>query len=339
MPVSSNKTALITGAAGFLGSHLTDRFLADGWRVIGLDNLMSGSRENLSEASARAGFEFREADVIHPFDIDCDLVVNLACPASPPRYQADPLHTMQTSVYGAFNVCAAALKNGARLVHSSTSEIYGDPEVHPQVESYRGAVNPIGIRACYDEGKRAAETVLFDFARVHALDIGVCRIFNTYGPRMDPFDGRVVSNFIRQALLGDPISIYGGGQQTRSFCYVDDLVDGLWRLCHAGSSVTGPVNLGNPVEITILELAEAIRDKLGSKVRFEYLPLPSDDPTRRKPDISRAKADLDWVPKVMLDEGLGKTIAYFDNLIRSDKLKDYEAAECKILHRSRIRSA
>lgn len=327
MTSSNRKSVLVTGAAGFLGSHLTDLFLADGWKVIGLDNLMSGSRENLANAFAHEAFEFREADVKDPFDLSCDLVVNLACPASPPRYQADPLHTMQTSVYGAFNACETALKNGARLVHSSTSEIYGDPEIHPQVESYRGAVNPIGIRACYDEGKRAAETVLFDYARFRGLDIGVCRIFNTYGPRMDPFDGRVVSNFIRQALVGEPLTIYGEGQQTRSFCYVDDLVDGLWRLSHAGPGVTGPINLGNPVELTILELAEAIREKLGSRVRFEYRPLPSDDPTRRKPDISRAAEDLGWQPRVTLDEGLDKTIAYFDRLVRSGKIKEYQVAD------------
>ncbi|WP_223427210.1 UDP-glucuronic acid decarboxylase family protein [Tateyamaria pelophila] len=327
MHQSKGKTALITGAAGFLGSHLTDRLISEGWHVIGLDNLMSGSLENLPEAFRSNRFEFVEADVIIPYDINADLVVNLACPASPPRYQADPLHTMKTSVMGAFNACEVARKNNARLVHSSTSEIYGDPEIHPQVESYRGAVNPIGIRACYDEGKRAAETIIFDYNRTHGLEIGVCRIFNTYGPRMDPYDGRVVSNFIRQALLGEPLTIYGDGKQTRSFCFVDDLVDGLMRLSLAGPDCVGPINLGNPTELTIMELAEEIRNKIGTQVRIEYKPLPSDDPTRRKPDIAEARSKLGWEPKVMLGDGLDRTIRYFDALIRSDKLADYQIAD------------
>lgn len=320
----SGKRVLITGAAGFLGSHLTDRFLASGCEVVGLDNLMSGSLINLAQAREHARFDFIEADVVKPYDVACDLVVNLACPASPPRYQADPLHTMRTSVHGAFNACDVALRNGARLVHSSTSEIYGDPECHPQQEEYRGLVNPIGIRACYDEGKRAAETVLFDYNRFKGLEIGVCRIFNTYGPRMDPYDGRVVSNFVRQALLGEPLTIYGEGQQTRSFCFADDLVEGIWRLCHADADLKGPINLGNPVEITVLELAETIREKIGAKVRLDYQPLPADDPTRRKPDISRAQRDLGWSPQIALSEGLDRTIAYFDGLIRDDKLAEFK---------------
>jgi len=318
------KRILVTGAAGFLGSHLIDRFLASGSEVVGLDNLMSGSLDNLAQAREHAAFRFIEADVISPYDLEADLVVNLACPASPPRYQADPLHTMQTSVYGAFNACEAALRAGARLVHSSTSEIYGDPERHPQTEDYRGSVNPIGIRSCYDEGKRAAETILFDYSRFRGLEIGVCRIFNTYGPRMDPYDGRVVSNFVRQALLGEPLTIYGEGQQTRSFCFVDDLVEGIWRLCHAKPDVTGPINLGNPAELTVLELAEKIREKIGGRVQLEYRPLPADDPTRRKPDISRAREQLGWEPTVALDEGLDRTIAYFEELMRADKLADFE---------------
>jgi UDP-glucuronate decarboxylase len=254
------------------------------------------------------------------------LVVNLACAASPPRYQADPIHTMQTNVQGVLNAATVARANNVRLVHTSTSEVYGDPECHPQTEEYRGSVNPIGPRACYDEGKRAAETVLFDCHRKFALDIGVCRIFNTYGPRMDPYDGRVVSNFLRQALQGKSITIYGDGTHTRSFCYVDDMVDALWQLCLA-KGFTGPVNLGNPDEMTILELAETIRELVGARVDLTFRPIPVDDPKRRKPDISSAKSVLGWEPRTMLREGLTKTLEYFDEIISSGKIDAFALKE------------
>ena len=318
---------LITGCAGFIGSHLSDRFVDHGWRVIGLDNLMSGSRGNLARAEASGRFEFHHGDIIDPFEVSADLLVNLACTASPPRYQADPLHTLRTSVIGTLNMAELGHRLGARVVHSSTSEVYGDPEVHPQRESYRGSVNPIGPRACYDEGKRAAETVLFDYHRRHGLDIGVCRIFNTYGPRMDPFDGRVVSNFLRQALLGEPLTIYGKGQQSRSFCYVDDLIEGIWRLCHAKRGVTGPINLGNTVEMTVLELAETVRELVGRRVELVFAPLPMDDPAQRRPDIALAKSSLRWEPTVSLKDGLSRTLDYFDNLISSGRIEDYALAD------------
>ena len=318
------KNVIITGAAGFLGSHLVDRFLDAGSKVTGVDNLQTGSQRNLVDALAR-GSELRERDIIYPWPAgEADIVLNLACAASPPRYQADPIHTFQTSVIGTMNAAAFALQANARLVQTSTSEVYGDPEQHPQMESYRGSVNPIGPRACYDEGKRAAETLLFDHHRENGLSIGVVRIFNTYGPRMDPFDGRVVSNFIRQALQGESITIYGSGNQTRSFCYVDDMVDGIWRLAH--SDLSGPVNIGNPGEFTILELAESIQDLVGAKVELEFKPLPQDDPQRRKPDISLASSQLDWKPKVQLIEGLGLTIDYFDDLMSSGGLAHYSPA-------------
>lgn len=310
-------SVMITGGAGFIGSHLTDKFLYAGAQVRVIDNLQTGLRNNLARAETTGQLEFIEADVIRPFACETDLVVNLACAASPPRYQADPIHTMLTNVQGALNAATVARANNARLVHTSTSEVYGDPECHPQNEDYRGSVNPIGPRACYDEGKRAAETVLFDCHRKFALEIGVCRIFNTYGPRMDPYDGRVVSNFLRQALQGKSITIYGDGTQTRSFCYVDDMVDALWQLCLASKGVTGPINLGNPNEMTILELAETIRELVGAQVYLAFRPIPVDDPKRRRPDISRAKAELGWEPRTALREGLTKTLDYFDDIISS----------------------
>jgi UDP-glucuronate decarboxylase len=313
---------LVAGCAGFLGSHIVDRLLESHCRVFGIDNFLSGSQANLMRALGNPRFEFAEADVVEPVSGTADLVLNLACPASPPRYQADPIHTMRTSVVGTLNLADVAIRSGGRIVHASTSEVYGDPEIHPQAESYKGAVNPIGPRACYDEGKRAAESILFDSRRMRGLDIGVCRIFNTYGPRMDPYDGRVVSNFVRQALLGEPLTIYGDGRQTRSFCYVDDTVDGILRLAAAGPDVTGPVNIGNPTEITILELAEAIRDLLDVPVTIEWRPRPADDPVRRRPDITRAHNTLGWAPKVGLREGLGKTIDDFDDLVSRGRLAD-----------------
>ncbi|MFD0980283.1 UDP-glucuronic acid decarboxylase family protein [Tropicimonas aquimaris] len=313
--------AFVAGAAGFLGSHLTDRLLNEGWEVIGADNLMCGSLSNLERASERPHFSFLQADVISPLEdgIDCDLVLNLACPASPPRYQKDPLHTLMTCVVGTFNLADLAHRSSARIIHSSTSEIYGDPTMHPQPESYRGNVNPIGPRACYDEGKRAAEALLFDMHRTRGLDIGVCRIFNTYGPRMDPFDGRVVSNFIRQMLMNEPVTVYGDGSQTRSFCYVDDMVEGIWQFCKAGPDVTGPINLGNPVEMTILELVEMIFEIVGRVPEIAFHPLPQDDPTRRRPDIAQAKEKLGWQPAISPREGISRTIDYFDELLSSGR--------------------
>ncbi len=314
------KVALVTGCAGFLGSHLTDCLIFEGWHVVGVDNLLTGSVDNLEFALASGRFEFLEQDVIEPIEVGADLIFNLACPASPPRYQADPLHTMRTNINGAFNVCDIAKRCGSRLVHTSTSEVYGDPEIHPQPEDYRGAVNPIGPRACYDEGKRAAETILFDYQRQFGTNIGVCRLFNSYGPRMDPYDGRVVSNFLRQALMGEPLTIYGDGSQTRSFCYVDDTVEGIFRLAMAPSSVCGPINLGNPIELTMIELAEEVRGLLGSQVDIVFQPLPTDDPTRRRPDIELAGRELDWAPTVSLKVGLARTLEYFEGLLASGRL-------------------
>ncbi|MEM0906222.1 MAG: UDP-glucuronic acid decarboxylase family protein [Pseudomonadota bacterium] len=308
--------ALIAGCAGFIGSWLTDKFLEAGWSVTGIDSLFSGSRRNLKAAAGPQPFTFLEGDILDRLDVESDLIVNLACPAAPPRYQSDPLYTFKTSVLGTMNLVALAGRTGARLVHTSTSEVYGDPEVHPQREDYNGSVNPIGPRACYDEGKRAAETFLFDSHRHSGLDVGVARIFNTYGPRMDPYDGRVVSNFLRQALLGEPLTIYGEGQQTRSFCYVSDTVEALWRLSVNEPAHLGPINIGNPAEITILELAETVKELVGD-VTLIFEPLPADDPRRRKPDITRAAEQLDWAPKVPLREGLSHTLTYLDDLLSS----------------------
>ncbi len=320
---------LVAGGSGFIGSYICERLLARGATVVCVDNLCSSSRRNIAPLEGMPGFTFLDHDVCDPLPVEADAVFNLACRASPPRYQADPLHTFYTCVTGTQNAIDVALKSGGRLVQASTSEVYGDPEVHPQSESYRGSVNPIGPRACYDEGKRAAETLLFDHHRAKGLRIGVARIFNTYGPRMDPFDGRVVSNFVRQALLGEPLTIYGDGSQTRAFCYVDDLVEGLLRLMDADDAVTGPINLGDPTERTILELAETVRDLVGGQVEIVFRPLPQDDPMRRKPDISRAKRELDWSPGVPLAEGLRKTIDYIHDLITTGVLDDYRAADLR----------
>jgi UDP-glucuronate decarboxylase len=311
------KHILVTGGAGFVGSHLVDRLVEAGHEVTVLDNLYTGSRSNLSHLKGNQVVRFVEASVVDAFDMDVDEIYNLACPASPVHYQADPIYTMKTSVFGALNALELARKNKCRIFQASTSEVYGDPDVHPQPESYWGKVNPVGIRSCYDEGKRVAETLFFDYHRVHGLDIKVARIFNTYGPRMHPEDGRVVSNFIVQALKGQDLTIYGEGQQTRSFCYVDDLVEGFLKLMASSSGVTGPVNLGNPGEFTVRELAELVLGLTGSKSKMRFLPLPSDDPMRRKPDIAKAHAELGWSPQVNIQQGLEKTIAYFDQHLSS----------------------
>ncbi|MGD9914675.1 MAG: UDP-glucuronic acid decarboxylase family protein [Rhizobiaceae bacterium] len=311
----SRKRILVTGGAGFLGSHLIDRLIGEGHAVVCLDNLQTGSRRNIEHLAGNPDFTFVEQDVTDAIDLEVDAIYNLACPASPPHYQRDPIRTMKTSVLGALNVLELAKRRGCRVLQASTSEVYGDPNVHPQTEDYWGHVNPIGPRACYDEGKRSAETLFFDHHRHAGVRIKVARIFNTYGPRMDHADGRVVSNFVVQALRGEPITLYGDGSQTRSFCYVDDLVDGLMRLMNSDEGVTGPVNLGNPNEFTIRELAERAVRMTGSGSTIEYRPLPEDDPRQRQPDISRAKATLGWEPKVQLEEGLGRTIAYFRTVV------------------------
>lgn len=306
---------LVTGGAGFLGSHLCERLLQDGNDVICVDNLYTGSKDNIRHLMTNPYFEFIRHDVTEPLYVEVDQIYNLACPASPVHYQSNPVKTTKTSVYGALNMLGLAKRVHARILQASTSEVYGDPEIHPQPESYRGCVNPIGIRSCYDEGKRVAETLFFDYKRMHNIEIKVMRIFNTYGPRMNPQDGRVVSNFIVQALKGEDITIYGDGSQTRSFCYVDDLIEGMVRLMASPAEFTGPCNLGNPGEFTIKQLAEKIVEKTGSKSKLIYQPLPSDDPLQRKPVIDLAKEHLGWEPKVMLDEGLDKTIAYFKRII------------------------
>ena len=306
---------LVTGGAGFLGSHLCSRLLNEGADVLCVDNFFTGSKNNIRHLIGHPHFELQRHDVTFPLYVEVDRIYNLACPASPVHYQYDPVQTTKTSVHGAINMLGLAKRVGARILQASTSEVYGDPEIHPQTEDYWGRVNPVGLRACYDEGKRCAETLFFDYHRQHQLDIKVMRIFNTYGPNMHPGDGRVVSNFIVQALKGDDITIYGDGQQTRSFCYVDDLIDGMVRLMNSRDGFTGPVNIGNPNEFTMLELAEAVLKQVGgaSKLRFE--PLPSDDPRQRQPDISLAKSELDWTPKVELEDGLKETIAYFRQII------------------------
>jgi UDP-glucuronate decarboxylase len=318
------KKILVTGGAGFLGSHLIDRMLRRGDEVVCVDNYFTGSKRNIEHILDNSRFELIRHDVTFPLYIEVDQIYNLACPASPVHYQHDPVQTTKTSVHGAINMLGLAKRVRARIFQASTSEVYGDPSVHPQVESYWGNVNPIGIRSCYDEGKRCAETLFFDYHRQHGLDIRVARIFNTYGPRMHPNDGRVVSNFIVQALQGKDITIYGEGLQTRSFCYVDDLVEGFLRFMDlpAGEGrqpgFPGPINLGNPGEFTMIELAQLILKITGSKSKLVFQPLPSDDPMQRKPDISVAREKLGWEPKVQLEEGLGKTIAYFDQLLSSD---------------------
>lgn len=306
---------LVTGGAGFLGSHLCDRLLRGGYDVICLDNLFTGSKDNIRHLLGNPYFEFIRHDVTQPVFIECDQIYNLACPASPKWYQKDPIYTFKTSVYGAMNCLGLAKRTGARILQASTSEVYGDPILHPQPESYWGNVNTTGIRSCYDEGKRAAETLFFDYYRKEKVDIKVMRIFNTYGPRMDIGDGRVVSNFIVQALKGDDITIYGDGQQTRSFCYVDDLIEGMISMMNSRDGFVGPVNIGNPGEFTIRELAEIVTELTGSRSKIVYEPLPSDDPVQRKPLIDLAKKELGWEPAIALKDGLVKTIEYFAQII------------------------
>ena len=310
--------SLVTGGAGFLGSHLCDSLLASGHEVVCLDNLFTGSLRNVEHLRGNARFRFVEHDVTEPFAFDVDHVWNLACPAAPGHYRYDPVKTMMTSVLGALHSLQLADRAGARLMHASTSEVYGDPEVHPQPESYRGCVNPIGPRACYDEGKRAAETLCFDFVRTRGTEVKVARIFNTYGPRMHPFDGRVVSNFIRQAVHGEPMTVFGNGKQTRSFCYVSDLIDGFRRLMDSRPGFAGPVNLGNPVEFTMIELAEAVAACVGVDARIEHLPLPTDDPRQRQPDIALAERELGWMPTVPLAEGVSRTVQWFRGIDVAD---------------------
>ena len=305
---------LVTGGAGFLGSHLCERLLSDGHEVLCVDNFFTGRKSNVRHLMNNPDFELLRHDVTEPLRVEVDQIYNLACPASPVHYQYDPIHTMKTSVLGAMNMLGLAKRLGVQIFQASTSEVYGDPEVHPQPEGYWGKVNPIGIRSCYDEGKRCAETLFFDYHRQHDISIKVARIFNTYGPRMNPDDGRVVSNFIVQALQGEDITVYGEGQHIRSFCYVDDLIDGFVCLMNSDSDVTGPVNLGNPGEFTVRELAEHVIDLTGSPSKLVFKPLPQDDPRQRKPDISKAKSLLNWQPEVKLDEGLKRTIAYFEKL-------------------------
>jgi UDP-glucuronate decarboxylase len=310
------KRVLVTGGAGFLGSHLCERLLAEGNDVICLDNFFTGTKDNVAHLLGEPHFELMRHDVTFPLYVEVDEIYNLACPASPIHYQHDPVQTTKTSVHGAINMLGLAKRLRAKVFQASTSEVYGDPDVHPQPESYRGNVNPIGPRACYDEGKRCAETLFFDYYRQHRLRIRVARIFNTYGPRMHPNDGRVVSNFIVQALQNKPITIYGDGSQTRAFCYVDDLIEGFVRLMAAPDDVTGPINLGNPGEFTIKQLAEMTVQMTGSKSKLEFRALPEDDPKQRRPDITVAGRVLDWKPTVKLEDGLRKTIEYFDNFLR-----------------------
>ena len=309
------KRSLVTGGAGFLGSHLCERLVADGHDVISADNYYTGNKRNIISLLEDPYFEALRHDVTFPLYLETDSIFNLACPASPPRYQSDPVQTTKTSVHGAINMLGLAKRLGIPILQASTSEVYGDPDVHPQTEDYWGNVNPIGPRSCYDEGKRCAETLFFDYHRQLSLEIKVARIFNTYGPRMDANDGRVVSNFVVQALLAKPLTIFGDGSQTRSFCYVDDLIEGLVRLMNSSPEITGPINLGNPDEFSMLELAELVLELTGSKSKLEYRDLPIDDPVRRQPDISRAKQELGWEPSIPLREGLARTIAYFDDFL------------------------
>lgn len=314
---SSSKRVLVTGGAGFIGSHLCERLLADGAEVLCVDNFFTGRRENIAHLAGNPRFDVLRHDITQPLYVEADEIYNLACPASPVHYQFDPVHTLKTSVLGSLNMLGLAKRLRAPIFQASTSEVYGDPHVHPQLESYWGNVNTTGPRSCYDEGKRAAETLFFDYRRQHDLDIKVVRIFNTYGPRMHPEDGRVVSNFIVQALQGRDITIYGDGSQTRSFCYVDDLVDGFIRMMRTGREVTGPLNLGNPNEFTIRQLADLVVEMVDTGSKVKYLPLPIDDPRQRQPDITLAKELLEWRPAVELRQGLAKTIAYFETLLAS----------------------
>jgi UDP-glucuronate decarboxylase len=310
-----SKKILITGGAGFIGSHLSERLLNEGNEIICLDNLFTGSKDNIAHLIGHPKFEFIRHDIVEPIKLEVDEIYNLACPASPVHYQYNPIKTMKTSVIGSINMLGLAKRTRAKIFQASTSEVYGDPHVHPQKENYWGNVNPIGIRSCYDEGKRAAETLFMDYHREHDLKIKIIRIFNTYGPNMHPEDGRVVSNFIVQALRGQDITVYGEGNQTRSFCYVSDQVDGFIKLMNSADDITGPINVGNPNEFTILELAQKVISLTKTKSKIVYKPLPSDDPTQRKPDISLAKEKLGWTPKVELEEGLLKTIEYFKKKI------------------------
>ncbi len=310
MTISQGR-ALVTGGAGFIGSHLCERLLDDGYEVLCVDNYYSSTKDNIAHLLDNPRFEVMRHDVTFPLYVEVDEIYHLACPASPIHYQRDPVQTTKTAVHGSINMLGLAKRTGAKILLTSTSEVYGDPLVHPQTEDYWGNVNPIGPRACYDEGKRAAETLFFDYHRQHKLQIKVVRLFNTYGPRMHPHDGRVVSNFVVSALDGEPLTIYGEGQQTRSFCYIDDLVDGLIAMMQTGDEVTGPINLGNPGEFTIAQLAELVIEQTGSASTLTYLPLPQDDPVRRQPDITRARETLGWSPTIPLSEGLSLTIDYF----------------------------
>ena len=313
------KRILISGGAGFLGSHLSERLLREGNEVLCLDNFFTGTKDNIIHLMDDHNFELIRHDVEFPLHLEVDEIYNLACPASPPHYQHNPIHTNKTSILGAINMLELANRQNAKIMQASTSEVYGNPQIHPQTEDYWGNVNPIGIRSCYDEGKRCAETLFFDFHRQHNLIIKIARIFNTYGPNMHPHDGRVISNFIIQALKGDDITIYGDGSQSRSFCYVDELIDGLVCLMASNDNFTGPVNLGNPVEFTIKELAEKIIDMTNSTSKLRYNPLPQDDPTQRQPSIALAKKELGWEPKIKLEKGLKTTINYFEILIKEGR--------------------
>ncbi|MGF6347605.1 UDP-glucuronic acid decarboxylase family protein [Variovorax sp. W2I14] len=317
---NNQRRVLVTGGAGFLGSHLCERLLARGHEVLCADNFFTGTRRNIEHLLGDPRFELMRHDVTLPLYVEVDQIYNLACPASPVHYQHDPVQTTKTSVHGAINMLGLAKRVHARILQASTSEVYGDPDVHPQPESYWGKVNPIGVRSCYDEGKRCAETLFFDYHRQHGVDIRVARIFNTYGPRMHPRDGRVVSNFIVQALRGDPITVYGDGLQTRSFCFVDDLVEGLLRFMEAEPGAPGPVNIGNPGEFTVRELAEEVIRLTGSTSRIAFAPLPSDDPMQRRPDVRLARSMFGWEPHIQLQEGLRKTIDYFDGLLSAGEL-------------------
>ncbi|WP_050979888.1 UDP-glucuronic acid decarboxylase family protein [Sinorhizobium sojae] len=325
-PRKRQKKILVTGGAGFLGSHLCELLLGTGHEVVCVDNFSTGLRRNIAWLKRFDSFRVISHDIVEPIDLEVDEIYNLACPASPPHYQADPIQTTKTCVIGSLNLLELAARHRARILQASTSEVYGDPHVHPQVESYWGNVNPFGPRSCYDEGKRCAETLFFDFHKARGVEIKVVRIFNTYGPRMRPDDGRVVSNFIVQALRGEDITVYGDGSQTRSFCFVDDLIDGFVRVMASPSSLTGPVNLGNPGEFTIGELAEQVIQLTGSRSRIVRQPLPADDPRQRRPDISRATSELGWRPTVDLTEGLAQTIRYFDELLSLPKRQVLEPA-------------
>ena len=316
MPLTTPKRIIVTGGAGFVGSHLCDRLVEAGHDVICVDNFYTGSRQNVIHLFGHPRFDLVRHDVTFPLYLEADEIYHLACPAAPIHYQRDPVQTLKTSVHGSINVLGLAKRLGAKVLQASTSEVYGDPAVHPQTEDYWGNVNPIGVRSCYDEGKRAAETLFFDYHRQHALHIKIARIFNTFGPRMHINDGRVVSNFILQALTNKPLSLFGDGQQTRSFCYVDDLVNGLMKLMASGDKITGPINLGNPVEITIDTLAHTIIEMTGSTSKIDRQPLPTDDPRQRKPDISLANSVLDWQPEIDWTDGLRRTITYFETLLR-----------------------